>query len=68
MAAPRLLRPVKLEGGHYGQWGNYATAEGGADGRPMVRRCNYHGEVRRSSGGGGNSTALGKATAVRQQQ
>lgn len=27
MAAPRLLRPVKLEGGHYGRWGNYADED-----------------------------------------
>ncbi len=25
--APRLLRPAKLEGGHYGAWGNYADVE-----------------------------------------
>ena len=25
MSAPRLLRPVKMDGGHYGAWGNYAS-------------------------------------------
>eukprot|EP00798_Chlamydomonas_sp_ICE-L_P006427 gene6427-3055_t len=27
MSAPRLLRPVKLDGGHYGAWGNYSDDE-----------------------------------------
>lgn len=27
MAAPRLLRPAKVEGGHYGNWGNYADRD-----------------------------------------
>lgn len=27
MCAPRLLRPIKLEGGQYGTWGNYADTE-----------------------------------------
>lgn len=25
--APRLLRPIQLEGGHYGSWGNYADPD-----------------------------------------
>eukprot|EP00195_Chlamydomonas_chlamydogama_P010267 CAMPEP_0202891242 /NCGR_PEP_ID=MMETSP1392-20130828/1356_1 /ASSEMBLY_ACC=CAM_ASM_000868 /TAXON_ID=225041 /ORGANISM="Chlamydomonas chlamydogama, Strain SAG 11-48b" /LENGTH=470 /DNA_ID=CAMNT_0049574937 /DNA_START=148 /DNA_END=1560 /DNA_ORIENTATION=+ len=28
MTAPRLLRPAKVSGGYYGQWGNYAEGEG----------------------------------------
>jgi len=27
VSAPRLLRPIKIDGGNYGQWGNYADSE-----------------------------------------
>ncbi|GLC36573.1 hypothetical protein PLESTM_000461600 [Pleodorina starrii] len=27
MSAPRLLRPAKVDGGHYGAWGNYADRD-----------------------------------------
>ncbi|KXZ46989.1 hypothetical protein GPECTOR_39g483 [Gonium pectorale] len=27
MGAPRLLRPAKVDGGHYGSWGNYADRD-----------------------------------------
>lgn len=26
-AAPRLLRPIKINGGNYGNWGNYADVD-----------------------------------------
>ena len=35
MSAPRLLRPVKMDGGHYGAWGNYAAARGEDGGEDM---------------------------------
>ncbi|GAX76344.1 hypothetical protein CEUSTIGMA_g3790.t1 [Chlamydomonas eustigma] len=49
MSAPRLLRPIKLEGGHYGQWGNYASqVEGEGDvGRIMATGRSSEGRLAR---------------------
>jgi predicted sulfurtransferase len=40
MSAPRLLRPLKTEGGHYGAWGNYAVGEDGKV-RSLARSDGY---------------------------
>jgi hypothetical protein len=49
MSAPRLLRPIKLKGGHYGQWGNYASqVEGEGDaGRIMAAGRSSEGRLAR---------------------
>ena len=45
-SAPRLLRPVKMDGGHYGAWGNYATSGQGEDGGEDMGRVMASGRQR----------------------
>ncbi|KAG1664734.1 hypothetical protein FOA52_004742 [Chlamydomonas sp. UWO 241] len=40
MSAPRLLRPLKTDGGHYGAWGNYAVGDDG-EVRSLARSDGY---------------------------
>ena len=50
MSAPRLLRPAKAGGGHYGQWGNYAEA-GEGEGLINMGRVMATGRLGSSSAG-----------------
>ena len=50
MSAPRLLRPAKSGGGHYGQWGNYAEA-GEGEGLINMGRVMATGRLGSSSAG-----------------
>eukprot|EP00878_Enallax_costatus_P013237 GHUV01013838.1.p1 GENE.GHUV01013838.1~~GHUV01013838.1.p1 ORF type:complete len:497 (+),score=171.69 GHUV01013838.1:611-2101(+) len=44
-AAPRLLRPIKINGGNYGNWGNYADVD--TLGPVMASARNHEGRVAR---------------------